>query len=127
MSAQRRIVTSEESLQTSRRQWLGGAAGAGAAALGAAALGRPDPAQADEPRESGTAAKKGRIKQSLVQWCYAPYFDVPQMIKVAKQLGCGSIELLPSKYYPLLKESGLRCAIASIDMSPDALRRGERD
>jgi hydroxypyruvate isomerase len=41
------------------------------------------------------------------------------MVKVAKQLGCTSIELLPVKYYPLLKENGLRCAIASIDMSPD--------
>ncbi len=119
MSVQRRVETSVGSLHTSRRRWLGGAAGAGAAALGAAALGRPDAARADEPRESGTAAKKGRIKQSLVQWCYAPYFEMPQMIKVAKQLGCGSIELLPAKYYPLLKESGLRCAIASIDMSPD--------
>jgi hydroxypyruvate isomerase len=30
-----------------------------------------------------------------------------------------SIELLDPKYFPLLKESGLRCAIGSIDMSPN--------
>ncbi|MBV8314753.1 MAG: hydroxypyruvate isomerase, partial [Planctomycetaceae bacterium] len=34
--------------------------------------------------------KKGRIKQSLVHWCYAPYWGIEQMIQVAKQLGCGS-------------------------------------
>jgi hydroxypyruvate isomerase len=112
MSAQRR--KSESAFQSNRRQWL-----SGAAALGVAALGQQQQAQADEPRDSGTAVKKGRIKQSIVQWCYAPYWEMPQMIKVAKQLGCTSIELLPAKYYPLLKESGLRCAIGSIDMSPD--------
>jgi hydroxypyruvate isomerase len=106
-----------ESLGSSRRRWLGRAAGA--AALGMVAAGRPELARGEEPRESGPAARKGRIRQSLVQWCYAPYWDVPQMIKVAKQLGCTSIELLEPKYFPLLKENGLRCAIGSIDMSPD--------
>src|SRR3954447_26122795 len=95
-----------------------GPAGAGAAALGLAALGRADPSRADEPRESGPAARNGRIKQSLVHWCYAPHWDVPQMIKVARQLGCGSIELIDPRYFPLLKENGLRCAIGSIDMNP---------
>jgi hydroxypyruvate isomerase len=107
-------------LQSSRRQWLGGAAGA--TALGMAALGLPDQSRAEEPRESresGPAAKNGRIKQSLVHWCYAPHWDTPQMIKVAKQLGCTSIELLDPKFFPLLKESGLRNAIGTIDMSPD--------
>jgi hydroxypyruvate isomerase len=114
--------TSMESLRTSRRHWLGGAAGA--AALSLATVGQSDGAQADAPREAatgtGTAAKKLRIKQSLVHWCYAPYWDVPQLIKVAKQLGCGSIELIDPKYFPLLKENGLHCAIGSINMSPDA-------
>jgi hydroxypyruvate isomerase len=41
------------------------------------------------------------------------------MIKVAKRLGCTSIELGDPKYFALLKENGLRCAIGSIDMSPD--------
>jgi hydroxypyruvate isomerase len=91
------------------------------AAAGAAVLGAGTAARAAEPQSSsGKRIKSGRIKQSLVQWCYAPYWDVPQMIKVAKQLGCGSIELLDAKYYPLLKESGLECAIGTIDMSPDA-------
>jgi hydroxypyruvate isomerase len=119
MSAKHPAGASIQSPGTNRRQWLGSAAGAGAAALAGTALGLPGAVRGDEPRESGSAVKKGRIKQSLVQWCYAPYFEMPQMINVARQLGCGSIELLPVQYYPLLKEAGLRCAIASIDMSPD--------
>jgi hydroxypyruvate isomerase len=108
---------SRESFLSSRRRWLGGLSGA--AAMGMAAMGLSRESRAESPRESGPAARKGRIKQSLVQWCYAPYWEVPQMIKVAKQLGCVSIELLDPKYFPVLKENGLRCAIGSIDMSPD--------
>ena len=74
----------ETGSQTTRRAVLAGAAGA--TLMGALARG-------DDPSTIEKAAKKGRIKQSLVQWCYAPYFDMPQMIKVAKDLGCGSIEL----------------------------------
>ncbi|MBX6313937.1 MAG: TIM barrel protein [Isosphaeraceae bacterium] len=103
---------SAESGRISRRRML-----QGAAALGVAALGR-SPAQAAEDTGAGPVIKNGRIKQSLVHWCYAPYWDVPQMIQVAKQLGCGSIELIAPKYFPLLKQAGLECAIGSIDMSP---------
>ena len=102
--------TPHESDRLTRREVLGAAAGA------AAVLGSGN-ADADEP--AGKKARKGRIKQSLVHWCYEPYFDTPRMIQVAKQLGCGSIEILPPKYFPLLKENGLECAIGAIDMGDD--------
>jgi hydroxypyruvate isomerase len=70
-------------------------------------------------RDQGPRATKGRIKQSIVHWCFEKYWSVPELIKVAKQLGCGSIELIAPKYFPMLKEAGLNCAIGSIDMSPD--------
>src|SRR4051794_7305235 len=89
--------------RTSRRQLL---ETAGAAALGLAAVRGGGPARAEED-PSETVIKKGRIKQSLVHWCYEPYFDVPRMIRVAKQLGCGSIELIDPKHFPMLKEAGL--------------------
>ncbi len=95
-----------------RREALGAA---GAAALAASSIA----AAAEPPTSAATRTRKGRIRHSLVHWCYAPYFDIPQMIQVAKQLGCTSIELLDPKYYPLLKEAGLDNAIAAIDMSPD--------
>ena len=103
-------MSQQESGRTSRRRMLEATSGA---VLGLAALNR-----AGEAAETPVATK-GRIKQSIVHWCFADHWDVPQMIKVAKGLGCGSIELIEPKYFPLLKEDGLECAIGTIDMAPD--------
>jgi hydroxypyruvate isomerase len=105
----------DRDIQTSRRAML--AQTAGATILGAAALGTT--ARAETMQESDRVVKNGRIKQSLVHWCYAPHFDTPAMIKVAKGLGCGSIELLDPKFFPLLKDAGLDNAIGAIDMGGD--------
>ena len=99
----------------SRRDVLGCAAGA--AVLGVSLLNRPAPAA--EARNSDSAVKNGRIKQSIVPWCFAKHWDIPGLIPVAKQLGCRSIELLEPKYFPLLKDNGLECAIGIIDMAPE--------
>ena len=40
------------------------------------------------------AVKNGRIKQSIVYWCFEKHWDMDQAAKVAKQLGCDSIELV---------------------------------
>ncbi|MFO0908122.1 MAG: TIM barrel protein [Isosphaeraceae bacterium] len=98
---------------STRRQILS----AGASLMGAAALSGAGSSRADNavPRVS----RKGRIRQSLVHWCFAPHFDVPKMIQVARQLGCGSIELIEPKYFPQLKDAGLECAIGQIDMGAD--------
>jgi hydroxypyruvate isomerase len=84
-----------------RRQWIGGVtAAAGALALNQAA-------SAQEP-----VAKNQRIRQSLVQWCYAPYWNLDEMCQVAKKLGCLSIELAPPEDWPTIKKHGLTCAIS---------------
>ena len=62
---------------------------------------------------------KGRINQSIVQWCFAKHWSVAQTAKIAVKLGCKSIELVAPKEWPTLKKHGLTCAIASIDMAPD--------
>ena len=101
--------------RTSRRRMLQATSAALAAASalpGAEALASPGQTQ-------GTVIKNGRIKQSLVHWCYEKYFDVEQMIAVAKQLGCTSIELIDPKYFPVLEKHGLECAIGTIDMAPE--------
>ena len=99
-----------------RRGMLQGASGA--LALGALATsGLANAAEAD--KDEGTAIKNGRIKQSIVHWCFEKYWDIPQTIEVAKSLGCVSIELIDPKYFPLLKKAGLDCAIGTIDMSPN--------
>jgi hydroxypyruvate isomerase len=100
--------------RSSRRGMLKQTAVAGAAV---AALGIE--AQALEQPSAERAVKNGRIKQSIVYWCFEPHWDFPRAIQVAKQLGCVSIELMAPKFFPLLKEAGLTCAIGSIDMSPD--------
>ena len=102
--------------RTSRRRML---QGTGAAiAVGSIAPGRPA-AFGGLEQSQGTVIKNGRIKQSLVHWCYEKYFDVEQMIAVAKQLGCTSIELIDPKHFATLKKNGLDCAIGTIDMAPE--------
>jgi hydroxypyruvate isomerase len=44
---------------------------------------------------------------------------MPAMIKVAKDLGCVSIELGEPKHYAMIKDAGLTNAIGSIDMGGD--------
>lgn len=63
-------------------------------------------------KEKKPAARKGRIKQSIVQWCYQKYFSIEKMCLLAKRLGCLSVELVDPKDWPTLKKHGLVCAIA---------------
>jgi len=62
--------------------------------------------------------KNGRLKQSLVHWCYAQTWTVEALIPVAKELGCTSIELVDPQFYSLLKQKGLECAIGFLDLAP---------
>jgi hydroxypyruvate isomerase len=73
------------SVSVNRRQWLHLASGA---AAGACALAATDPVRAEK------AVTKGRIKQSIVQWCFADEWDMEQLCQIAVGLGCQSIELV---------------------------------
>jgi len=91
------------SVSVNRRQWLHLASGA---AAGACALAAADPLRAEK------AVTKGRIKQSIVQWCFADYWDMDQLCQIAVRLGCESIELVGPDHWPTLKKHGLQCAIS---------------
>jgi hydroxypyruvate isomerase len=91
---------------------------AGAAVLGMTSLSRGLRAQV--PPSAEHTVKNGRIKQSIVYWCFEKYWNMEQAAKVAKDLGCESIELVAPKFFPTLKQFGLTCAIGTVDMSPDA-------
>ena len=53
----------------------------------------------------------GRIKQSVVPWCFNP-MPVEELARHAAAMGLKSVELCDPKHWPLLKELGLTCAIS---------------
>jgi hydroxypyruvate isomerase len=90
-----------------RRQVLQSAAGV--AGVGAAAL--AGVAQAADRTTDEYRIANGRIKQSVVAWCFRP-MSVADLAKHAKRMGYQSVELVPATEWPMLKELGLTCAIA---------------
>jgi sugar phosphate isomerase/epimerase len=83
----------------------------GAAALGAAAALAPLTAEAAD----GDSPLKGRIKQSIVFWCFntaGEKWDIDTTCRVAKELGCPSVEIVGPEHWGVLKKHGLTCAIA---------------
>ncbi len=53
---------------------------------------------------------KGRIRQSVVQWCFKPH-SVEEVAKAAAAMGVPSVELVGPEHWPMLKSLGLTCAI----------------
>ena len=53
----------------------------------------------------------GRIKQSVVPWCFNP-MSVEELAKHSAAMGLKSVELCDPKHWPLLKELGMTCAIS---------------
>jgi hydroxypyruvate isomerase len=93
---------------------------AGLTAAGAFLMGRSEAEAALFGKAK--AAKKGNIKHSIVQWPFEALgdkWDIEKQCQVAKELGAKSIELVPTKHYPIIKKNGLTCAIAQIDMGED--------
>ena len=92
--------------EMSRRNLLASAAGAAAVGLIA---GR---ASADEKAKDDPTWKitNGRIKQSVVPWCFKP-MEIETLAKAAAAMGLKSVELCDPKHFPMLKQLGLTCAI----------------
>jgi sugar phosphate isomerase/epimerase len=104
----------------SRRGLLRGAAAAGAAAA-LAGIG-PEALAAE-----GKAALKGRIKQSIVFWCFnsaGDKWDLDTTCQVAKELGCVSVEITGPEDFATLKKHGLICAIAANGMPGAPFKKG---
>jgi hydroxypyruvate isomerase len=91
-----------------RRQTL--AAGATAAVALASLTGRASAAAEEPAQRSDGGIKHGRLKQSVVQWCFQEHWDIDRTCQVARQLGCGSVELVGPEHWPTLKKHGLVCA-----------------
>lgn len=56
-------------------------------------------------------AQNGRIRQSVVPWCFQP-MSLEELAGHAVKLGIQSIELCDPKHWPMLKKAGLTCALA---------------
>lgn len=100
----------ESSPRMGRRLWLGAAAG-----LAGAGLFRRRPvaiAATTEDARARPAATKGRLKQSVCQWCFEP-MDLETLARNAAGMGIQSIELVPPDKWPILKKHGLICALSS--------------
>jgi len=83
-------------------------AGLAAAGLSASSAARSVAAADEKP-----SALKGNIRHSIVHWCFKSYWQVAEMARIAKSLGCESVELIPPEHWPLLKQHGLTVAICS--------------
>ena len=58
--------------------------------------------RAEQPAEK--LARKGRINQSLVNWCYEKHFkDLDAFCAAAARLGCKSIELIGREVAPRVR------------------------
>lgn len=88
---------------------------AGLAALGALT---PPLATAAEPKR---VVRNGRIKQSVVFWCFNATdckWDLEKTCRIAKSLGCQSVELVKPEDWDVIKKHGLACALSPNGM-PD--------
>ncbi len=104
-----RIAPSALSRRTLMSGALGSAAVLAASCGGTSAGTRAGAVSAQE--EETWRISKGRIKQSVVGWCFKS-METPVLAKAAAGLGFKSVELVDPKFWPGLKELGLTCAIA---------------
>ncbi len=88
-------------MHTNRRDWLGLAAGVSAAG---ALLSAPLPAQ--EATTDEIIPRKGRIRQSVMGWCFKPMPEL-ELAALGKQLGLVAIEGIDKKFYPAVRKMGL--------------------
>lgn len=82
--------------------------GAGAVALGAVGM----RGLARDNNEDLYKVKNGRIRQSVIFWCFNPMTPV-ELAGHAADLGMASVELVPVEAWPELTKRGLVCAMAS--------------
>jgi hydroxypyruvate isomerase len=97
--------TAQGSPGVSRRELLGRVAAGGLAAAAASGLALNVNAAEEKPYEP-----KGRVNQSVCQWCY-PKMSVEELARSAAEMGLRSVELLAPDQCAPLKKYGLTCAM----------------
>jgi hydroxypyruvate isomerase len=67
---------------------------------------------------------KGRIRQSVVSWCFANHWNLEETCRVARDLGCKSVELVGPDHWKTLRKYGLTCAISPIEVDGPPFIKG---
>jgi sugar phosphate isomerase/epimerase len=70
---------------------------------------------------------KGRIKQSIVFWCFnarGEKWDIEKTCSVAKDLGVPALEIAGPEHWPTIKKHGLACALAPNGMPGAPFMKG---
>lgn len=94
-------------MKITRRSILRGAIASGAALLSPVVF---QNAYAQLPRSEADpnyVAKNGRIRQSIMGWCFNKHFDAVTLAKHCKALGIVAMEGIPAKSYPEVRKLGL--------------------
>ncbi len=115
-------MNEKQSKTVSRRQVFRNVAGVAAGAAGVTAL-----AQNAALAAAPAGATKGRIKQSIVFWCFnaaGEKWSLGKTCEVAAQLGCKSVELVGPDDWKTLEKHGLVCAIAPNGMPGAPFMKG---
>jgi len=92
-----------------RRRMLTATAGAMAAAAAPRATRADGPQGADA---QGPAVTKGRIRQSIMGWCFDP-MPAPELARHCKSLGLVAMEGVGREHYPFIRELGLKISLVS--------------
>lgn len=106
-----------------RRDLLQGSLAASAAGL--AMAGCRTASAKNAPAAGGPL--RGRIQHSLVSWPYMGFgdkWDLDTLCKVARDLGCSSVELVGPADWPTLAKYGLSCAISPNGMPGEPYVKG---
>jgi hydroxypyruvate isomerase len=83
----------------------------GGGALGLGAMAALPNLVFSEPPAGLYQVQNRRVRQSVVLWCYKP-MPVDELAVHAAGMGLTSVELVLPEFWPVLKKSGLTCAIA---------------
>jgi hydroxypyruvate isomerase len=78
-------------------------------------------------KAAGRGVRKGRIRQSLALWCLDATewgWDLERVCRLARDLGCRSVELVLPESWATVREHGLECALAYNGMPDPAFARG---
>ncbi|MCA9130410.1 MAG: TIM barrel protein [Planctomycetales bacterium] len=95
-------------MSQNRRSWL--SAAAGVAALGSALSPKSIAQDGDQEKAQPSAEFKGRIRQSVMGWCFNP-MSAADLARMGKKHGLVAIEGINSSHYPDVKALGLEISL----------------